>query len=141
MHVTLYSIAERFIGIKEVPGSDDNPQILAMLNLDKIWPEHDEIPWCSGFVNYICWILDIRRSKSLMARSWLDIGMSIKLENAKVGSDIVILRRGNNPVSGHVGFYSGRSDHVIYLLGGNQSNTVSVNGYSINRLLDIRRLC
>ena len=53
MEITPFELAQRFIGVKEVPGTTDNPQILAMLKLDGEWPEHDEVPWCSAFVNYI----------------------------------------------------------------------------------------
>lgn len=137
---TPYEIAERFVGIKEIPGKDDNHQILSMLKLDNQWPEHDEVPWCSAFVNYIAWLLRLPRSKSLMARSWLDVGVPIELNKAQPGYDIAILSRGSNPKSGHVAFFASKFGDVIYLLGGNQNDTVRVDEYSTNRLLGIRRL-
>ncbi len=54
MHVTAFDIAQVFIGETEVSGGMDNPLILAMLRTDNKWPEHDEVPWCSAFTNFIC---------------------------------------------------------------------------------------
>jgi hypothetical protein len=45
----LFDFAERFVGMKELAGDEDNPQILAFLKLDADWPDRDEVPWCSGF--------------------------------------------------------------------------------------------
>lgn len=152
MNITAFELAQRFVGLCEIPGSKDNSQILAMLKLDGDWPEHDEVPWCSGFVNYICWLLRLPRSKSLAARSWLQVGQAIGLADAQVGFDIVVLKRGggNQPgpevidAPGHVGFFAGipptpRMD-VFYLLGGNQSNSVSIAQYQADRVIGVRRL-
>jgi len=142
-----FHIAERFIGIQEVGGAVDNPMILSMLKLDMDWPEHDEVPWCSAFVNYICWLLRLPRSKDLRARSWLSIGRGIQLDDAEVG-DIVVLKRGSGDqpgpevidAPGHVGFYAGRAGDFIEVLGGNQSDTVKVSRYPKSKLLSVRRL-
>ena len=142
-----FDIAQRFVGIKEVGGSVDNPQIMAMLKLDNEWPEADEVPWCSAFANYICWLLRLPRSKSLRARSWLEIGKGIPLDSASPG-DIIVLQRGAGEqpgpevlkAPGHVGFYAGRFGDYIEVLGGNQSDTVKVSRYHKKRLLGVRRL-
>lgn len=142
-----FEIAQRFAGIKEVSGSVDNPAIMAMLKLDNSWPENDEVPWCSAFANYVCWLLRLPRSKSLRARSWLLVGKSISLEDAEPG-DIIVLQRGKGEqpgpevieAPGHVGFYAGQFGQFIEVLGGNQSDTVKVSRYPKDRLLSIRRL-
>jgi uncharacterized protein (TIGR02594 family) len=142
-----FDIAQRFTGIKEVGGSVDNPQIMAMLKLDNSWPEEDEVPWCSAFANYVCWLLHLPRSKDLRARSWLNIGFGIPLEAAEKG-DIIVLQRGggNQPgpevisAPGHVGFYAGRFGEFIEVLGGNQSDTVKVSRYPASRLLGVRKI-
>lgn len=145
--VTLYDIAERFGGIKEVPGSGSNPQILAMLKLDDQWPQDDSVPWCSAFLNYCAWLLRLPRSKSLRARSWLQVGQAIPLEEARPGFDIVILNRGGpaDPsvieAPGHVGLFAGREGpDTVSLLGGNQGNTVSVRAFPVREVLGVRRL-
>ena len=143
MNVTLFDIAQRFVGVEEVPGQRDNAQILAMLRLDDAWPEHDEVPWCSGFMNYVAWLLRLPRSKSLAARSWLDVGRPIPLHQAYVGFDVVVLYRGaRHGPSGHVGLYAGigREEEQVLLLGGNQGNMVSVAPYPEERVIGVRRL-
>lgn len=146
MHITPFQLAQRFIGIKELGGSVDNPQIMAMLKLDNEWPQNDEVPWCSAFMNYICWLLRLPRSKDLRARSWLEVGTPVQLELAVPGYDIVVLSRGTSDgpevinAPGHVGFYAGHDDNWIEVLGGNQSDTVKVSNYAINRLLSVRSL-
>lgn len=143
-----YELATRFIGIREVPGADDNPQILAMLKLDSTWPEADEVPWCSAFVNYVCWLLRLPRSKSLRARVWLEVGQPIPNCVAQIGFDVAILKRGHGEqpgpeiieAPGHVGFFAGFLDHKVALLGGNQGNAISIALFPDSQLLGIRRL-
>ncbi|RLI53544.1 MAG: hypothetical protein DRP09_15495 [Candidatus Thorarchaeota archaeon] len=151
MQITALQLAMRFVGLKEVGGSSSNPQILAMLKLDDQWPWDDAVPWCSAFINYIAWMLRLPRSKSLRARSWLNVGVAIKSTDARPGFDIVVLKRGggNQPgpniidAPGHVGFlvnklYAGSS--TVSILGGNQSNMVSIAHYDVNKILGVRRL-
>ena len=148
MEVTAFDIAQRFTGTKEIEGSMDNPQLMAMLSLDMAWPEHDEVPWCSAFANYVCWLLRLPRSKSLMARSWLSIGRPITINEAQAGFDVVILKRGQDPqpgpevtdAPGHVAFFAGQSGGFVELLGGNQSDAVKVSRYPVSRVIGIRRL-
>jgi uncharacterized protein (TIGR02594 family) len=142
-----FDLAQRFTGIEEVGGNVDNHQIMAMLKLDNRWPSHDEVPWCSAFTNYICWLARLPRSKDLRARSWLTVGRGIPLEQAEAG-DIVVIQRGKGPqpgpdvidAPGHVGFYAGMFGEFIEILGGNQSDTVKVSRYPRDRLLGVRRL-
>ena len=150
MNIDAYKMATRFVGIKEVPGQPSHPLILSMLKLDMDWPEGDEVPWCSAFVNFVCWLLRLPRSKSLLARSWLGIGVPIELEGALPGYDVVILSRqvgDEDPpgpedmtAPGHVGFFAGLQGRYILVLGGNQSNTVNVQAYDRGRILGVRRL-
>jgi len=150
MHFTrehAFDIAQRFTNVQEVGGSVDNPQIMAMLKLDASWPEEDEVPWCSAFANYVCWLCRHPRSKDLRARSWLTVGKGIDFDDAEPG-DIVVLQRGAGEqpgpevidAPGHVGFYAGRVGKLIEVLGGNQSDTVKISRYPRSRLLGIRRV-
>jgi uncharacterized protein (TIGR02594 family) len=148
MNITAYSLAQRYVGIKEIPGSEDNPAVMAMLKLDGDWPQNDEVPWCSAFTNWIAWHLRLPRSKSLRARSWLRVGVPVQLADARPGFDVVILKRGSGrqpgpdviDAPGHVGFYGGVQGNSVLLLGGNQSNSVSIVGYPQSRILGVRRL-
>jgi len=154
MQITAFQLAQRFVGIKEIAGSINHPQIMAMLKLDVSWPSNDEVSWCSAFTNYICWLLRLPRTKSLWARSWLTIGKPIiDFREAKAEYDIVILTRGKDPqpgadiisAPGHVGFFAGLEitkpiADKIYVLGGNQNDEVSVKSFPTSQILGIRRL-
>jgi uncharacterized protein (TIGR02594 family) len=146
MNITAYQLAERFIGMKEAPGSPSNPAVLAMLRLDESWPAGDDVAWCSAFVNYIAWLLRLPRSKSLRARSWLQVGQPISMVDARPGFDVVILNRGgpSSPLvieaPGHVGFFAGVVDRQVHILGGNQGDVVNVSAFPASSLLGVRRL-
>jgi len=133
-------IAMRYIGTSEVSGMIDNPLIMAMLRLDADWPEHDEVPWCSAFVNWIAWHLGLSRSGSLMARSWLAVGEHIEKEHAEQGLDIVVLSRGSDQRFGHVGFFYQYNALNVGVVGGNQGDRVSLVYYDIDHVLGVRRL-
>lgn len=142
-----FRVAERFVGVHEFDGALDNPFIMAMLRLDQDWPEGDETPWCSAFMNLVCWLCRLPRSKDLRARSWLNVGFGIPLEEARIG-DIVIFTRGAGQqpgpdviaAAGHVGFYAGTYHGFIEVLGGNQGDEVNISRYPRSRLLGVRRL-
>jgi uncharacterized protein (TIGR02594 family) len=147
--LTALDMARRFVGLSETAGHVSNPQILAMLRLDATWPGDDDIAWCSAFSNYICWLLDLPRSKSLSARSWLMVGADVPLADATPGFDVVILKRGgaNEPgpevlkANGHVGFYYGRDAFgQVLVLGGNQGDKVSIAPFAPARVLGVRRV-
>lgn len=132
-----FQVASRFVNLMEVKGTMDSPQILSMLRLDNTWPEHDEVPWCSAFVNYVCFVLGISRTKSLAAKSWLQIGTVIELKDARADSDVVILTREGGY---HVGFYSSHDDTQVELLGGNQGDKVCLEKFPVSRIVGVRRL-
>lgn len=146
--VTAYDIAERFVGTAEAPGLASNPHVLAMLRLDARWPRGDHVAWCSAFCNYVAWLLRLPRSKSLRARSWLGVGRPVPLEQAELGFDVVVLKRGGGrqpgpgvlDAPGHVGFFAGREGGTVLVLGGNQRDAVNIQPYPERRVLGVRRL-
>jgi uncharacterized protein (TIGR02594 family) len=74
-----------------------------------------------------------------MARSWLLWGEPIK---APQQGDIVVLWRGLDGVSGHVGFVAEEPSKLspfIKILGGNQNNEVCIATYPKARVLGYRR--
>jgi len=145
--ITPLSIAMKFIGVGEYAGLKDNPQIMAMLNLDNNWPKHDEVPWCSAFVNYIAYLSGMKRTKDLRARSWLKLE-SDDMYVPESGNTIAIFSRGsgsNDPKnytdSGHVGFVLYHTTVGIGILGGNQRNKVGIQIYPYDeRFLGFRTL-
>lgn len=148
MDVSAFKIAQRFIGVKETPGAMSTPLVLAMLRLDDKSIPNDETAWCSAFANFICHILELPRSRSLAARSWLVVGQSVPLTDARIGFDVVVLSRGAGKqpgpevlhAPGHVGFYAGQDGSNVLLLAGNQGDAVSIAAFPKSRILGIRRL-
>lgn len=148
--MTLYQAALRFVGeIHEIVGPTHEPFIQWCLTSCGLNPDTpDEVPWCSAFINRLCWWLRLPRSKSAAARSWLLVGMPVSLGQAESGFDVVILKRaGSNAgpevtsgAPGHVGLFAGvENDHVL-VLGGNQSNGVSIARFAASDVLGVRRL-
>jgi len=115
------AIAEKELGVNEIPGSGNNPRVLEYLqsttNLNRIATSKDETPWCSAFVN---WCLDqsgYDRTRNALARSWLTWGQPIA---APRRGCIVVFQREKK--FGHVGFYLDETETHIKVLGGNQQN-------------------
>ncbi len=134
---TLYSIALKELGVQEHIGNAHNPRILEYHRATQLSATTDEVPWCASFVNWCLLQAGIKGTNSARARSFLDWGQNVVLEEAKQG-DIVVFSRGSNPTFGHVGFYAGRTPTTINVLGGNQSNRVSLAPFPISKLLSIR---
>lgn len=139
--MTAYILARRFLGIKELSGKRSHPFITWCLSLCKFGLEaSDEIPWCSAYVNAIAFMMDLPRTDSAAARSWLKVGTIVPLDQAICGFDVVVLERGNDGVSGHVGWYVSHTDSKVRILGGNQSNAVTEQDFDRFRVLGVRRL-
>lgn len=130
-------LARAELGVSEVGGSGHNKRIVDYF-ADAGHPEvkNDETAWCAGFCGAILKRAGMPNSGSLAARSYLKYGTPV--ETPQVG-DIVVFSRGNSTWEGHVGFYVGETDTAVKVLGGNQSNKVSIASYSKTRLLGYRR--
>jgi uncharacterized protein (TIGR02594 family) len=141
--MTAHTLASRYLGaLLERPGADHHPAIQWWLELARFGRgAADETPWCSAFVNFIAWQMDLPRTNSARARSWLEVGEQIRIEDAVKGNDIVVLSRTGNPAAGHVGFYHAMTPTgQVMLLGGNQSNGVTIQSFERARIVGVRRL-
>lgn len=126
------------LGQREISGGRHNDRILKYFNsAGHPWVKDDETAWCSAFVNFVTEQAGIRGTHSLAARSWLKWGK--KVTRPQVGDVVVFWRGARNGWQGHVGFYVGETRSHIKVLGGNQSNRVSIQNYSKSRLLAYRR--
>jgi len=143
---TALELAARFTGLHEVAGVVANPQVLAMLTLVDTSVTDDATPWCSAFVAYVAWLLGLPQSRSLAARSWLSVGWPIALDKAEPGFDVVVLNRANGSADpskagpGHVGFFHSLFPDRVLILGGNQSDAVSLGIFRRDAVLGVRRL-
>lgn len=131
--------AWRELGQREVAGNADNPRIMALYrDAGAAGIAHDETAWCAAFVG-AC----LRRSGqtgtgSLMARSYLSWGEAMPAgEPAPIGA-VAVLARGPDPASGHVGFLVGETADHLMLLGGNQSDGVTVSAFARTQVLGLR---
>lgn len=147
--MTAFEQAQKYLGLTEVPGGENNPVIMEMLRLDQKWPTGDEVPWCSAFVNFVADQCGLERTKKLNARSWLLVGEHKIYATAQPGNVVVILTRGAGKqpgpevidAQGHVGILAGwKANGHALVLGGNQGNKVSIVAYPLDRVLGMRLL-
>jgi uncharacterized protein (TIGR02594 family) len=126
--------ARRFIGLKEIPGTENNPVIIDWLIKLKAWWREDETPWCGTFVAAVCINSGIPLPVHwYRARGWLDWGSP--LDFPVLGCVVVYERKGG----GHVGFVMGEDQNGnLMTLGGNQSNKVSIAPFDRSRVLGYR---
>ncbi len=128
--------AWRLFGVHERRGRADHPDIMSLYR-DVGHPgiAHDETPWCAAFLGACLERAGERSTRSLMARSYSQWG--VRLSKPRTGA-VVVLSRGPDPVYGHVGFWLGETASKLFLLGGNQSDSISVTSFDKRRLIDVR---
>jgi uncharacterized protein (TIGR02594 family) len=149
--VTPYEIALAELGTLELPGSEDNERIVQYH--DYAWTldaNDDETAWCASFVNYCLakalgcanprsWkALQLTGAGKANARSLLEWRDACLPERGVVA---VLWRGSPKDWRGHVGFVcepdDGRGN--LLMLGGNQSNAVTIQAYPRRRVLAYRR--
>ncbi|KAB1160353.1 TIGR02594 family protein [Tenacibaculum aiptasiae] len=138
--MSIISVALSQYGVKEVKGSKDHPQIInyfTSMGFDGAKLK-DETAWCSAFANWVAKIAGYERSNRLTARSWLTVGTSTSAP--KTGDVVVLWREDPRSWKGHVGFFIKETKRYVYILGGNQGNSVSIKAYPKNKILDYRKL-
>ncbi len=126
---------EMALGVEEISGVRNCARVLDYHSTTTLRATDDETPWCSAFVNWCLWKAGIRGTNSARARSWLEFGL--RMPEPMPGA-IAVLKRGSNPALGHVGFYIGEEPRRVFLLGGNQSNRVTIAAYEAKDILGYR---
>ncbi len=114
---------------------ETNPALKEFLKSDgKTVGDPAKIPWCGDFVQ-TCLALALPREplppNPYGAINWLKFGKSSK---PKKGAVLVFWRGNPNGWQGHVGFYVGEDATHYHVLGGNQSDMVSITKIAKNRL-------
>lgn len=131
-----FAIAYAELGTREVVGSGDHPRIVEYLQsttLKAPYSANDETPWCSAFANWCVEQAGYAGTDSAWARSWLNWG---RRADAPATGCITVFER--NVTSGHVAFFVSRAESRIKVLGGNQSDAVSIAEYPAAKLLGYR---
>ena len=129
-----YKLALQERGVLEGRGDVNNP-VVQKYYKDAGFPEvqHDSVPWCMAFVNAMLHRAGYKRTGSLLARSSLKNKAFKKLLKPTQGC-IIVLERSNSTWLGHTGFFV-RSG---WMIGGNQSDMVSIARYDSEKLLGWR---
>ncbi len=124
------------LGQRELAGSAANARIIAFYR-DAGHPNirGDDVAWCAAFAGAILKRSGHSPTGSLLARSYLKWGQPIA--ELRFGA-IAVFSRGSDPGAGHVGFVIGAVGDLLVVLGGNQSDAVSVARLPASRLLGLR---
>ena len=138
--MSVLKIALSQYGVKETVGSKDHPQILRYFDSMGFDGKklHDETAWCSAYANWVAKKAGYEYSGKLTARSWLAVGESTC--EPSVGDVVVLWRESPSSWKGHVGFFIKETKRYVYLLGGNQRNSVCIKAYPKHRVLDYKKL-
>ncbi|MCW5708689.1 MAG: TIGR02594 family protein [Shinella sp.] len=131
--------ARRYLGLREIVGRGSNSTIMTWAKRLGGWVASfyadDDIPWCGLAV--AAWVAvtlpqEALPSNPLGALNWRTFGISLPAPS--VGAILVFKR----PGGGHVGLYVGEDATHYHVLGGNQSNSVSITRIERSRLVAIR---
>lgn len=131
-------VARSLLGTKETPGVASNPVILnwaQRLGAKVLGIPYtaDSTPWCGLFVAHVLGVSGVAVPKlAVRASIWADWGEH--LERPVLGSVLVFTRKGG----GHVGFYAGEDETTYHVLGGNQSDAVTLTRIVKDRLAAAR---
>lgn len=134
-----YTIAISHLGMKEIPGPKHHAAIIKWWGLIRAPFLDDETPWCAGFVGGCLEEAGIKSTRSAAALSYAKWGQP--LAKPAVGAVAYMERRNaaGKLVGGHVAFVAGvRTDGALMLLGGNQSNAVTIAPFQPGRIIGYR---
>jgi uncharacterized protein (TIGR02594 family) len=119
----------------------DNAELREFLRADgKTLGDPSKLPWCGDLLQ-TCIAMTLKEEiipvNPYLARNWMKFGKACK---PTLGAVVVFWRGKKDGYSGHVGFYAGESvdGKVLYVLGGNQSDQISVAPLKADRLLGAR---
>ena len=124
------------LGVAERPGAASNPRVVAYFRKAGHGEvTDDETAWCAAFVGACLEGAGLASTRSLAARSYLSWGIGVATPSPGA---VTVLSRGSDPALGHVGFLVGLTDSHVILLGGNQSDAVTVAAFDRSRVLGYR---
>jgi uncharacterized protein (TIGR02594 family) len=128
--------AREYLGVRETPGAANNPTILGWAK--KIggwvagWYKSDGTAWCGLYVGAVMSEFGFTLPKNpLGALQWAEFGKPCK---PVVGAVMVFTRKGG----GHVGFYVSEDETTFHILGGNQSDAVTIARIAKDRFVAAR---
>lgn len=131
----LFQRALKEKGQHEIKGAQHNARIVAYHSATSLGASDDETPWCASFVNWVLQQEGHTGTNSAAARSFVNWGVDAELDHGA----IVVLKRGTQAWQGHVGFLYDHDDTRVWLLGGNQGDSVSIAEYRRSDVIAVRK--
>lgn len=117
----------------------DNADLRKFLKSDgKTLGDPARLPWCGDFVETCIAVTlptAVLPGNPYLARNWLKFGDTV---DPCFGSVMVFWRGSRAGTKGHVGFYYSEDNEKYHILGGNQSDSISVSSLRKDRLLGAR---
>ncbi|MDB5582855.1 MAG: hypothetical protein JWR80_8031 [Bradyrhizobium sp.] len=130
--------ARRLMGTREVSGKANSPVIMDWAAQLDIWYPSDDVAWCGLFVGHCVGSTMPREAlpvNPLGARNWAGFGDACDLIDGAIAS---FWRGSKSGWLGHVGIVTGQTSRTVEIIGGNQSDMVSVIQMPRDRLLATR---
>ena len=127
------------LGTQEIQGAKDNPKIMGYYT-DAGHPgvAHDEVSWCAAFTCAMLERAGYESPRTLVAREFHFCGDALR--DPVPGCIVVFWRGSPSSWQGHVAFYVGPGAKLgtVRVLGGNQSDRVSIVEYPTAQVLEYR---
>lgn len=130
-----FAEAQRMLGLHE---RRDFAKLRGWFDRSVAWINPREIAWCGAFVAtcFRKWNPDLDLpGNPLGARQWGAFGEACSPQR---GAVLTFWRGSQSGWQGHVGFYAGEDADAFHVLGGNQSDAVTIARISRTRLLQSR---
>lgn len=139
-NIKVLTEALKRIGIKGMSGKTNNsPSVVEWLKRLIPGAVDDEVNWCSAFAHDVVTdALGIELPQiDASARSWLKYG--IPTETPQMGDMVIFWREDPQSWKGHIAIYIRDNGTYVWVLGGNQSNMVSISPYEKSKVLGYRK--
>jgi uncharacterized protein (TIGR02594 family) len=130
------TIARRELGQREKPGAGANVRILEYFEATRYAARSDEVPWCAAFV---CWCLESANESSTRSPRAADYA-TWGWPSWLVPGAVVVFGKADPDAggSGHVAFCAGLDGPDVLVLGGNQTNAVTLAKRPLSRIVAVR---
>ncbi|WP_299078711.1 TIGR02594 family protein [uncultured Paraglaciecola sp.] len=131
--------ARNLLGTREVRGKGNNPIIMDWAEELDQWYPGDDVPWCGLFVAHCMSIGapdEAQEFNRLGARAWRAFGQEVNPCAWCIG--VFWRTHKTKSGNGHVAFIIGEGPDYYVILGGNQSDNVTIAKIAKNRLLECR---
>lgn len=127
------------IGTLEDLSAGSNPRVLEYFaKIGQGWVHEDSVAWCAAFVGFCLETAGIASTKALNARSYLQWGKPTTTPKLK---DLVVFWRiSPHSAFGHVAFFIRQQGQYVWVLGGNQSDSVCIEKYPLSQVLSYRTI-